>query len=339
MPRPQPKKPIAVVLVEAKPGSGRIIVPGSKEISLAEFKQKENVTIPGHVVVHEGQTLRLGRDDSNEMVLDIPNVSRFHAIFSSTGSKLRVSDLSSTNGTFVNGNPITAPVRLNTGDVVDIGPARLKIELLSDLETNTNLTMLGTKFDPITTTSIVTVLVADIVQYTKLSEILPPEDVTKMLQHWFELVTRIIGKFDGKVDKYIGDCVMAFWKGTGQNTKILATEATRAALEIKKQTRQLSRGPQWPHGDYQDWDCRVSLNTGQVMIGAVGARGSRNFTVLGDVVNVAFRLNNVAGERGYDFVMGDATANLVGDVIKVTKLGPVDIKGRNQKVVAYTMSN
>ena len=55
-----------------------------------------------------------------------------------------------------------------------------------------------------------TVLVADIVGYTKLSELLPPEDVTRTLQYWFERMTQIIGEHDGKVDKYIGDCVMAF---------------------------------------------------------------------------------------------------------------------------------
>ncbi len=331
-------QPLAVVLVEAKPGAGRIVIPGAeKTILLADYQQVQNVSIPEHLVVHKETTIRMGRDPSNELILDIPNVSRFHAILTSSTSSLRVSDLSSTNGTFVNGHPVTAPVKLETGDVVDVGPAKLKIELLSDIDTKTNLTLIGTKFDPIMTTSLVTVLVADIIGYTKLSELLPPAEVTKTLQYWFERMTEIVMKYDGRVDKYIGDCVMAFWRGTDLNAKILAIEAARAAVEMKKQTQLLSESPKWPHGDVYDWDCRVSLNTGQVMIGTVGAKGSRDFTVLGDAVNVAFRLNTVAGARGYNFVLGDTTAQHIDEIFKPIKLGPVELKGRKKKAIAYTL--
>jgi len=117
----EPEQPLAIVLVEAQPGSGRIVIPGAKKtISLADYQQTENVPIPEHVVVHKEKTIRMGRDASNELILDIPNVSRFHAILTSSTTSLRVSDLSSTNGTFVNGNPVTAPVKLETGDVVDV---------------------------------------------------------------------------------------------------------------------------------------------------------------------------------------------------------------------------
>ncbi|MFQ5676157.1 MAG: hypothetical protein ACE5G1_09690, partial [bacterium] len=58
----------------------------------------------------------------------------------------------------------------------------------------------------------------------------------------------------------------------------------------------------------------------------------------GDAVNIAFRLNTVGGDRGYDFIMGDGTAKHVTDAFKVMKLGPVPVKGRRQKVIAYTMA-
>jgi len=73
------------------------------------------------------------------------------------------------------------------------------------------------------------------------------------------------------------------------------------------------------------------------MIGTVGARGSRDYTVLGDAVNVAFRLNTVAGARGYDFVLGDSTAKHIKEIFKPIKLGPVELKGRKQKAIAYTL--
>ncbi|MFQ5604047.1 MAG: FHA domain-containing protein [bacterium] len=333
-----PEQAIAIIMVEAKTSSGKIVLPNGKPMMLDQYKQMKTVTIPGHIVIRPGETLRMGRDSSNELVLDIPNVSRFHAILTATSSSVRLSDLSSTNGTFVNGNPVSTPVKLDTGDIVDVGPAQLKVELLASLQTRTNLTLVGTKFDPITTAGNVTVLVADVCGYTKLSEELPSEDIAHMLQRWFELASNIIKKFSGNIDKYIGDCVMAFWKGTDENAKQFAIEATKAAVEIKKQTKLLSESEKWPHRDFYSWDCRVSLNTGQVMIGKVGDRGARDFTILGDVVNVAFRLNTVAGSRGYDFVLGDGTANHVKEAFKLTRLGPVQVKGRSQKVVAFTLS-
>ncbi len=329
---------VAVVLVEAKPGKGQIVLPGLEPILLTQYQQDENVTIPEHVVIHKGETIRMGRDRTNELVLDIPRVSRFHAILNATSSGLRLSDLSSTNGTFVNGNPISTSIKLVSGDVIEVGPAKLKVELLSDLRTQTDLQLAKTELDTISTSGLVTVLVADICDYTKLSEALPPKDITKMLQRWFVRVSRIIEKFSGKVDKYIGDCVMAFWKCTDLNVKILTVEATKAAIEIKKETRLLSQSQEWLHKEFFDWDCRVSLNTGQVMIGKIGGRSSRDFTVLGDVVNVTFRLITVAGERGYDFVVGETTAKHINETFKLIKLGPVPVKGRTRKVVAYTLA-
>ena len=159
------------------------------------------------------------------------------------------------------------------------------------------------------------------------------------MQYWIERMIQIVSEHDGKVDKYIGDCVMALWLGTDVNAKILAIEAARAAVEIKKETRLFSESPKWLHGDVYDWGCRVSLNTVYVMIGTVGARGSRDFTVRGDAVNVAFRLNTVAGARGYDFVLGDTTAKHIDEIFKPIKLGPVELKGRRQKAIAYTLSD
>ena len=115
------------------------------------YRHTQNVTIPEHMVVYKEKTIRMGRDASNELILYIPNVSRYHAILTSSTSSLRVSDLKSTNGTFVNGNPVTTPVKLETGDIVEIGSAKLKIELLSDIDSKTNLQLVGTRVDPITT--------------------------------------------------------------------------------------------------------------------------------------------------------------------------------------------
>lgn len=327
----------AIFMIEAS-GTGQIKLPQSAPTLLSNSNENESVIIPGRLEIQEGETLRVGRDMSNEVVLDIPNVSRFHAIITATSSSVRVADLSSTNGTYVNGNPVTAPVRLGSGDTLEIGSAKLKVELLSDLLTLTNMYAPGTQVDAMSTSALVTVLVADICDFTTLSETLPGEDVTKTLQIWFERTSEIIKQHGGQIDKYIGDCVMAFWRCSDHNARVLAIEAVKACLAIKKDTLELSESEHWAHRNSCDWNCRVSLNTGQVMIGQIGGRGARDYTVLGDVVNVAFRLNGVAGQRGYDMVLGDTTAGHISDDFDVLKLGPISVKGRKQDVIAYTLS-
>jgi adenylate cyclase len=329
----------AILFVEARGGHGRVKLPDSEPTLLTGYDEQQPVTIPGRVVIKEGQVVKIGRDISNDLILDVPNVSRFHAILTASNSGVRIADLSSTNGTFVNGNPVSTPHKLGSGDSLEIGPAKLKVELVADLRTMTSLYSAGTRVEEMNNSAMVTVLVADIRDFTTLSEMLPGEDVAKMLQAWFERVALIIEKYGGKIDKYIGDCVMAFWRCTDFNAKILAIEAAKAALEIKEVTEEMTSNPEWPYADKCDWDCRVSLNTGQVMIGKIGGRGARDFTVLGDVVNVAFRLNSVAGSRGYDLVLGDATAGHISENFPLTRLGPIAVKGRNQRVVAFTLAD
>lgn len=329
----------AIFFVEAQGGHGQVKLPDSKPTLLTGYDEQQQVMIPGRVIIKEGQVVKIGRDFSNDLILDVPNVSRFHAILTAANSGVRIADLSSTNGTLVNGNPVSTPQKLGSGDLLEIGPARLKVELVSDLRTMTNMYSAGTRVEEMNTSALVTVLVADIRDFTALSEMLPGQDVAKMLQAWFERVSQIIGKYGGKIDKYIGDCVMAFWRCTEFNARILAIEAATAALEIKEVTERMVDDPNWPGADKCDWDCRISLNTGQVMIGKIGGRGARDFTVLGDVVNVAFRLNSVAGSRGYDLVLGDVTAGHISENFPLIKLGPIAVKGRNQKVIAFTLSD
>src|SRR5262249_21153579 len=149
-----------------------------------------------------------------------------------------------------------------------------------------------------------TVLVSDVRGYTALSENLPAHTVAEMLQRWFAVCTEIVETNGGEIDKYIGDSVMAFWRG-----RETAEDAVRAALEIQRTTSVLSS--EWKHGTAHPWRCKTSLNTGEVLCGTVGIGDARKLTVLGDAVNVAFRLNDVASEAGEEITLGKDTAEAV----------------------------
>lgn len=291
---------------------------------------------PKIVELTDKMVLRVGRDRSNELVLDLPNVSRFHALFAASASGVVLSDLSSTNGTFINGTPVTSPIDIETGDVVEIGSAKIRVELNAEQFLPADTQMIATEANPISETGMVTVLVADVKKYTRLSEALPPADVAAMLQSWFDRVSETVRAFEGEVDKYMGDCVMALWRSEVADTQSLAHKASSAALEILKITKQLSEGTTWKHREKFPWRCRVALNTGQVLMGSVGSRGARAFTVLGDVVNVAFRLDSIGSELDHEFLVSAETAQYVKNALQLKKLGMFSVKGRSQTVEVYT---
>lgn len=290
---------------------------------------------PKTVELTDKMVLRVGRDHSNDLVLKLPNVSRFHALFAASTSGVVLSDLSSTNGTFVNGAPITTPIDIETGDMVEIGSAKIRVELNAEQFLPSETEMIATEANPITEAGMVTVLVADVKKYTRLSEALPPADVAAMLQSWFDAVSEIVRAFEGDVDKYMGDCVMALWRSTLEDTPSQANKAASAALSILQATRQLSESAAWKHREIFPWRCRVALNTGEVLIGPVGSRGARAFTVLGDVVNVAFRLDNIGSELEHEFLVSAATAQYLKDAFQLKKLGEFNVKGRSQSVEVY----
>ena len=293
----------------------------------------------GRITLHNQTTLRIGRARSNDLALNLPNVSRFHAIFSASTSGLVLSDLASTNGTYVNGNRISTPIDLRSGDRVDIGPVNIRVQLHLDDDVDImESQFMATVADRMRAAGIVTVLVADIRDYTKMSETLPANDLIEMLQLWFHHAAEVVAEFGGEIDKYIGDCVMALWRSPEEVAKRYAVDACKAALALRERTLELSNCTQWIHRDRFPWRCRISLNTGKALIGAVGARGSRDFTVLGDTVNIAFRLDAIGGQLGHDFMLGETTAELAKEMVTLTSLGPINVKGKSEKIVVYTIA-
>ena len=283
----------------------------------------------------EGKTFRLGRAKSNDLVVQNRNVSRFHAVFSASASGVVLSDLSSLNGTFVNGSRISTPVDLSSGDVVTVGDTEISIKLgLGDGEAGDSTH--GRTQTAQLAAVVVSVLVVDVCNYTTLSEALPPRDVAQMMHLWFQNVAQTVQKFGGQVDKYIGDCVMALWRGTAEDASAKAQQAIKAGMKMIDDTDGLSNSGEWQHSDLFPWRCRVAVNTGEALMGTVGGAGSRDFTVLGDTVNVAFRLEGIAGELNTNYIISDKTAELLGDEFKLKSLGEVNVAGRSGNVEVYT---
>lgn len=295
------------------------------------------------ITLHSSHALRIGRARANDLVIENPSVSRFHAVVSGSTSGVVLSDLSSLNGTFLNGRRISAPVDVVSGDILAIGPVKITIELsrgvaqprerrlpeVDDPNSSTHAQKMST--------TQVTVLVADICRFTALSQALAPQDIASMLNTWFSLVAKTVHDEAGEIDKYIGDCVMALWRGDKSTITEQAVRATRAAERIIAETKRLVASGVWKYETSHPWRCRVALNTGEALVGAVGRSGASDYTVLGDTVNIAFRLESLASAEGASLMMTGNTAKLVGDFISLRSLGEVILDGRKDTVSVYTL--
>ena len=180
----------------------------------------------------------------------------------------------------------------------------------------------------------VTVLFADVVGFTPLAENLPPEEVAEVLEGFFTHSVEAIFAEGGTLDKFIGDCVMAFF-GAPMPQEDHAARAVRAAVAIQREIKlwndaRSGRGA-------PPLLSRIALNTGPVVVGDVGSNRRVDYTVLGNTVNVAARLEQAATAPG-EIVIGGSTlaelASLDGE-FRTQSLGDFQLKGLVQKVPVY----
>ena len=149
-----------------------------------------------------------------------------------------------------------------------------------------------------------TVMFCDIHGFTQMAESLPPATLQALLNHVFNELSRVIRAHGGTIDKYMGDCVMAFW-GAPVPREDHAHQAVMAALAIVDAMDSINR-----HGQSLGWPflrVGMGINTGKVLVGDMGSDWRRAYTVVGDAVNVAARLQELTRVHGVDVLVGEAT--------------------------------
>ncbi len=171
---------------------------------------------------------------------------------------------------------------------------------------------------------VVTVMFADLVGYTALSELRDPEQVKNLVDGCFERLVADIDAFGGRVDKIVGDAIVALF-GAPTAHEDDAERAVRAALRMQEtlaaSSEQLG----------VDIRMRVGVNTGEVLVGALRAGG--DYTAMGDVVNTANRLQTAA--RPGEVLVGSATYAATRRTVRYEVLEPIDAKGREELVPAW----
>jgi len=179
-----------------------------------------------------------------------------------------------------------------------------------------------------------TVLFADLVGFTTFCEQSPPEDVSELLGAFLNLAVEAIFRAGGTLDKFIGDCVMAFF-GAPMPQGDHALRAVRAAIEIQRELKAWSAGR--AAQGLPGFAVRVGLNSGPVVVGDIGSARRIDYTVLGNTVNVASRLEALVARPG-DVVLGPETWRLLEGAISTEPLGELQLKGLQQKITAYRVA-
>ena len=169
----------------------------------------------------------------------------------------------------------------------------------------------------------VTILFADLSGFTKLSAALPAEDVHRLIARFFEVIDDVVLAYGGHVDKHIGDAVMAVF-GAPLAHDDDPERAVRAALDIHTKLRELSAELDVP------LKAHIGIASGQVVASGIGGAGYREYTVLGDSVNLASRLVDEAGPD--ETYISDAVYRAIPRLLDVESVGDVEIKGLDRSV-------
>ncbi len=178
------------------------------------------------------------------------------------------------------------------------------------------------------------VLFADLCGFSPFAEHAPPEEVAELLDAYFNRAVDAIFAAGGTLDKFIGDCVMAFF-GAPVPQDDHALRSVRAAVRIQEALAEWNAERQ-AHG-LAPVLARIAVNSGPVVVGDIGSSRRVDYTVLGNTVNVAARLEAFVARPG-DVVLGPETHRLVAGAIATEPLGEFQLKGLQRRITAYRVA-
>jgi len=176
-----------------------------------------------------------------------------------------------------------------------------------------------------------TTLIADIRGFTAFSDIREPEAVVEALNEYFEIATRTIIHYGGYIDKFIGDAVLAVF-GVPVYRRNHLERALRAALDLQAELKKANGG-----GNVLLGAVGISIDTGEVVAGNIGTQEKMEYTVIGDSVNSASRLNGLAGPG--EVIISQAVFQTMGVLVDAEPLGPRQIKGVSEAVISYRLKS
>ena len=180
-----------------------------------------------------------------------------------------------------------------------------------------------------------TVMFTDVRGFTSFCEKNPPEKVVHVLNDILEIVSEIVIRHNGTLDKYIGDAIMAFWGAPTPGRRPHAESAVFAAHEMRSALARLRE--EWRQKGLPVLHLGVGINSGEMLVGNVGSSRLRNYTVIGHEVNLAARLEAQARSFETDIILSQATVDRLGPQFRTKSLGEVVVKGAEKPIRIYAL--
>jgi adenylate cyclase len=177
-----------------------------------------------------------------------------------------------------------------------------------------------------------TILFSDIRGFTSISEASEPEEVVEMLNEYLTRMVEILLRYGGTLDKFIGDAVMGFWNAPTPDPEH-ALHAVQCAIDMVDETARLRA--EWEKEGKPSLRIGVGINTGDAVVGNIGSQQVFGYTVIGDAVNLASRLESKNKDYGTEIIVSEFTRERIGDSIPTNYLDEVKVKGKEKAVKIY----
>ena len=204
--------------------------------------------------------------------------------------------------------------------------------MVKKLQKNPSLLKLGGE------TKTMTFMFSDIRGFTPISEKYKgnPEGLTKLINRFLTSMTDIIIKNGGTIDKFMGDCIMAFWNAPLDNDKHREM-AVKSAIEMQEELLKLNMNLSLE--ELPRINIGIGINTGEALVGNMGSRQRFDYSVIGDAVNLASRLESSSKTLGKTLVIGENTRHSIETVYPFEYIDSITVKGKSESIKVYTVKN
>lgn len=183
----------------------------------------------------------------------------------------------------------------------------------------------------------VTVLFSDIRGFTTMTENADEQQLVEQLNEYLTEMVECVFSHNGTLDKFIGDAVMAVWGNTfSKGAREDACDAVRAGLAMRRELARLNK-KWWDEDNRASLAIGIGLNHGEVIVGNMGSPKRMEFTVIGDAVNLASRLEGLTKEHAVDLLIGESVAHLVKEDFHLRSLALEQVKGKTKPVEVFTV--
>lgn len=179
-----------------------------------------------------------------------------------------------------------------------------------------------------------TVLFSDLANFTTISEKIDPETLVELLNHYFDEMTEIIFDTKGTLDKFEGDAIMAFWNAPIDDPQHHFNSAL-CAMRMKKKVNELKS--EWNSIIGQDFKIRIGINSGEMIVGNMGGKKKFDYTVMGDNVNLASRLESINKIYGTDIIISENVFDKISDKVIAREIDLILVKGKTIPVRIYEL--